>query len=66
MLTDIEALLRDGTIPRFILMLIITGTLMFMFARGLAVPEQLFDAALVIIGFYFGATNKPNGSNTAK
>jgi len=49
-------IIKDGSLERLLLVIIVFGGIVFLLAKDGAVDERLFDVAFVIIGFYFGST----------
>lgn len=55
-------LITNPALSRLILLLIVWGIIGYLFVAGQPVPEQLLDAGLLILGFFFGATLQKNGT----
>jgi len=49
-------IIKDGSLERLLLVIIVFGGIVFLLAKDGVVDERLFDVAFVIIGFYFGST----------
>jgi len=47
--------LRDGSLERFAIVILVFGGLVFLLAKDGVVDERLFDVAFVIMGYFFRA-----------
>jgi len=47
--------LRDGSLERLVIVILVFGGLVFLLAKDGQVDERLFDVAFVIMGYFFRA-----------
>jgi len=54
-MTTFWELFRESVILQAIITLVILGTICAMYITGQTVPENLWSALMLILGFYFGS-----------
>jgi len=63
---DMLDLIRDGSLERLILVVLIFGTITVQTVRGFPLDDRLVDFALVVLGFYFGSMIQQKLNSTSK
>lgn len=50
-----KEMIHDGSLAQLLIILLVWGTVALLLGVNRPVPDALFDAGLIIVGFFFGS-----------